>query len=146
MLLLLMLLFAPQPARDADVKHPLAGLWVLDLDASRANPKGPMASLTLEFTVRPGSVEVTDHVTDMAGRSGGATNIFVTDGVPYKNPRFSPCLMVARWNSPRILEIGLIRDNGVGEQQFYEVSADGRTLTIKSEGSRGPQELVFHRK
>jgi hypothetical protein len=127
--------------------YSFAGHWTADVAASRFNGAVAVKAASLDFVVRPQAVEITNRTTDTSGRElGTGTTTFTTDGQPHPHDELLPGLIVvARWNGPRQLDTVLTRTNGIVDRVTYEVSDNGRTLTTRTAGPLGTQEIVFRR-
>ena len=80
------------------------------------------------------------------GQPAGSANLFV-DGEEHPHDELLPGLVVVtRWRGPRLLETILTRKDGQIDRVTYEVSANGQTLTVKTEGPLGGQLIVFERR
>jgi hypothetical protein len=123
-------------AESADIRtaaaaiSPLAGTWCLDVHRSRLNAHDDVRDATIEIAITGAAIEMTHRQRDSAGRSDEATSIFVADDQPH--PAGDGYLLRARWRDGRALETVAIHDGAIVGQGVYEVSHDGRTLTISS--------------
>ena len=101
----------------------------------------------LEFVVTPETVAITNRTIDISNRDvGTGTTTLRTDGESHPHDEVLPGLtVVAQWRGPRLLDTVLTRRNGIVDHVTYEISDDGRTLTTKTAGPLGTQEIVFRR-
>lgn len=127
--------------------HPFAGHWNADIAASRFNGAIAVKAASLEFVVKAETVEITDRTIDFSNRDvGTGTTSLRTDGEPHPHDELLAGLtVVARWRGQRLLDTVMTRGNGVVDHVTYEISDDGRTLTTKTAGPLGTQEIVFRR-
>ena len=142
--------FATWPQLKAHVEsaasspvHPLAGTWTADVSRSKRHPANQFRGATLHVTVEGDAVTITHVAIDEAGREERGTSTLCVDGVEHAGERASGHALVARWAGPRVLEVF---DRKMGEDVgggTYELSDDGRTLTVSS--ARGEQVIVLDR-
>jgi hypothetical protein len=132
---------------SASADHPFAGHWTADLAASRFNGPVVVKAASLEFVVTSETVAITHRTIDSSDRDvGTGTTTLRIDGESHPHDELLPGLtVVARWRGPRLLDTVLTRRNGIVDHVTYEISDDGRTLTTKTAGSLGTQEIVFRR-
>ena len=124
-----------------------SGHWTADVLASRFNGAVAVKMATLEFVVTSETVIITNHAIDNFNRDvdTGATTLR-TDGESHEHDELLPGLtVIARWRGPRLLDTVLTRTNGIVDHVTYEIFDDAKTLTTKTVGSLGTQEIVFHR-
>jgi hypothetical protein len=135
-----------QPAGSA---NPFVGQWAANIAKSQLRPNAQIQSESLRFDVaRPGTVSISDSVITTSGREiGQGTTTFQVDGEVHPHDELLPGLVVVtRWRGPRLLETTLTRTDGQIDRVTYEVSANGQTLTVKTEGPLGGQLIVFERR
>ena len=65
------------------------------------------------------------------------------DGLAHPSTGIHAHALVARWRVARVLEVRDKKDGEIVGGGTYEVSADGRTLTVSS--ARGEQVIVLER-
>lgn len=119
---------APSPAPAA---NPLAGVWRLDRERSRLNAIDDVRDATIEITVTDATVAMTHRQRDSGGRTDESVVVFRADDEPHAaGDGYS---MRARWRDRRALETIATHGGAIVGQGVYEVSADGRTLTIASQ-------------
>jgi hypothetical protein len=111
--------------------NPFAGRWTANLAKSRRHPANPFQSATMEFTVLGDSVTIVDVVVDEAGREERSKNTILADEVEY--PSGNGYTLMARWRGLHILETVAKKDGQVAGWGKYEVSDDGKTLTISAD-------------
>src|SRR5258706_8950057 len=125
--------------------HPLAGRWTADIRGSRFNGAVAVKETSLEFVVTSETVAITNHTIDISDRDlGTGTTTLRTDGKSYPHDELLIGLtIVTQWKGPKLLATVLTRSSGIVDHVTYEVSDDGRTLTTKTSGPLGTQEIVF---
>lgn len=127
--------------------NPFNGEWTADVDASRFNGAVAVKSATLRLLVAEDTVVITNHTIDASNRDvGTGASTFHTDGRPHTHDELMPALtVVAKWSNDRLLDTVLTRPNGVADHVTYELSADGQTLTTRTAGPFGTQQIIFRR-
>lgn len=132
---------------SVDAVHPFQGHWTADIAASRFNGTVAVKAASLEFIVTSETVTITNRTIDMSNSDvGTGTTTFRTDGESHAHDELLAGLtVVAQWHGPRLLDTVLTRKNGIIDHVTYEISGDGRTLTTKTAGPLGTQEIVFRR-
>jgi hypothetical protein len=123
------------------------GHWTADVAASRFNPGVVVKAATLDFAVTSETVSITDGITDGSGREiGTGTTVFRTDGKVYPHEQLlSGLTVVCQWKGPSLLDTVLTRRNGIVDHVTYEVSEDGETLTLRTQGPLGSQTILYRR-
>ena len=116
------------------VASPLAGTWRLDAQRSRPNSVDDVMDATIEITVTGVSVAMTHRQRNSAGLTDEGVMAFLADDQPY--PAGDGYQLRARWRDERALETVATRDGAIVGQGVYEVSGDGRTLTISSKDAQ----------
>ena len=119
---------------------PFVGRWQADISRSTRHPANQFRAATMDFAVAGDSVSITNVVVTDAGREESETHTFVADGRERASNgtgggaagggTATRHLLVARWLGARVLETVDKQDGRVVGRGTYEVSADGRTLTI----------------
>ena len=125
--------FLPVPA-PVPVASPLAGTWRLDAQRSRPNSVDDVLDATIEITVTGASVAMTHRQRNSAGLTDESVMAFLADNQPYLAG--DGYQLRARWRGERALETVATRDGAIVGQGVYEVSGDGRTLTISSKDAQ----------
>jgi hypothetical protein len=130
-----------RPAALMTANHsPLAGTWVVNIAKSMRHPDNPFVRVTMQIEVDGNVITITDVVVDAAGDEVKTTNTIHADGVEYPAPY--GYAMRSKWRDPRSVEWAATK-NGVPEGAgSYEVSADGKTLTLTA----GDHVFVFDRR
>jgi Glyoxalase superfamily protein len=114
--------------------HPLAGQWVADVARSSQHPSNPFQRASIHIDVTGDIVSFTDVVVDEAGNELRSTNEVQADGIERETA--NGYAVQARWLDARVLATTARKDGVVVGEGKYEVSADGRTLTVTSPEQR----------
>ena len=130
---------AANPVEAPLMEHSLVGIWTADVSKSTPHPDNPFSSATLQFAVARDAVTITDVLVDASGREARGTNTLQADGNEY--PHEHGYAVTARWLGSRVLEAVVKKDGRLEGRVTYEISPDGRTLTV----SAGQQVAVFNR-
>ena len=120
---------------------PFAGEWTANLAKSIRHPVSPFRSARLQVEVVGDTVTISDVVVDDAGRESRGKNAIRVDGNEHASERGNGYAMAAAWRGPNVLETVAKKDGEIIGRGTYEVSADGRTLTVSSD----QQRIVFDR-
>jgi len=121
----------------SEKKSPFAGKWTANLAKSKRHPANPFQSATMEFEVVDDVVTIHDVVVDASGREERGKNVIQVDGNEYSSENGSGYVLIARWRGPNIIETLAKKDGQIVGWGTYEVSNDGKTLTIS-----GDQQMV----
>jgi hypothetical protein len=119
---------------EAVAMHPLTGRWVADVARSTRHPANQFRSATIVFAVDGNTVNVADEFVDEAGKTVRARNTIEADGVARSMD--GGFLVTATWLAPNDLETMATRNGEEVGRGRYTVSADGRHLTIVSNGDQ----------
>jgi hypothetical protein len=119
------------PVETAQQANPFVGKWMANLSKSKRHPANPFQSAVLEFSVLGDTVTVTDVYVDESGHEMRGKNTILADGVEY--PSDNGYSLTARWRGARILETAAKKDGQVAGWGHYEISEDGKTLTISGD-------------
>jgi len=111
--------------------HAFAGTWIANLTKSLQHPHNQFCSATLEITVKCESVTIRHIGVNDAGQEEEAVSTILVDGKDYVGR--GGHVLIARWLVPRVLEVVDRRDGEDEGRGTYEVSADGKTLTIAAD-------------
>ena len=120
--------------------NPFVGKWTADLSKSRRHPSNQFQSAILEFTVVGDTVTIVDVVVDESGHENQGKNTILVDGNEHTSE--NGYALVARWRGLHILETEATKDGLKVGWGKYEISDDGKTLTISGE----EQMIVLDRK
>jgi hypothetical protein len=110
--------------------HPFAGTWTANLAKSKRHPANPFTAATLEVDVTGDAVTIAHVMISDSGREDRGRNTFLADGLEHLSAGTQGYALMARWSSPRLLEFQATRHGEAVGWGSYEVSADGRTLTM----------------
>ena len=130
------LVAAAAPATPADA---FAGHWIADVARSVRHPANQFQSAVLDIAVSGESVQIAHGYVDESGRREDGVARLDVDGREHVSE--TGYALTATWRGPRVLETVATKAGQVVGRGRYEVSPDGRTMTIT-----GPeQELVLVR-
>ena len=122
-----------QLATESEKLSPFAGKWIANLSKSKRHPANQFQSATIEFIVDGNVVTIIDVVIDESGQEVTGKNTILADGFEHADENGSEYVMTARWNGPRVIETEAKKDGQVAGWGKYEVSDDGKTLTISGD-------------
>jgi hypothetical protein len=128
------------PARE----HSLVGAWAVNLQKSKQHPANPVRQAILQISVQGDRVTLDDVVVDEAGREERHRNTLYTDGQEHPSDYGNGYTLLATWRGSRVLEVAGRQHTVDHGRVRYEVSPDGRTLTVT--GPAGEHVSVFDRK
>lgn len=118
---------------------PFTGTWIANRSRSTPSPDDTYRSATLRFEVSGDTVTIADVVVDAAGRETRGLNRLDPDGTGHLSEH--GYVVTAKWLGSRVLDAVVTRDGRVEGRVTYEVSPDGKTLTL----STGAHTSVFER-
>lgn len=104
-----------------------------NLAKSQRHPANQFQSATIEFKVDGNIVTIIDAVIDESGHEIAGKNTILVDGKEHSSENGSGYILVAKWNGPRVIETAATKDGLKVGWGSYEVSEDGKTLTISGE-------------
>jgi hypothetical protein len=113
---------------------PFTGRWIADVARSKRHPANQFRSATIVFAVDGNTVSIADEFVDEAGKTVRARNIIEADGVA--RPASNGYVVTATWLARNDLETVATKDGEEVGRGRYTVSADGRRLTIVSNGDQ----------
>ena len=111
--------------------NPFVGKWTANLSKSRRHPGNQFQSATLEFIVDGDAVTIIDVVVDDSDHVIHGKNTILVDGK--EHPSDNGYVMVARWRGSHVLETEAKKDGLKAGWGTYEVSEDGKILTISGD-------------
>jgi hypothetical protein len=117
------------------------GAWTANLSKSRRCPDNPFRSATLYIDTVGDTLTITNIVIDSSSREEQSSNMVQVDGKEHPSGRGNGSTILARWLGSHVLEAVGNKNGQVEGRGIYEVSADGKILTI----SAGDQVLVLNR-
>ena len=115
-------------ARAGARQHPLAGVWIANVEKSRRNPVNPFQRATIECVVDGDVVTISDHFVDEQGVEARGQNTLHADGSE-RSIQHGYSLL-AEWRSNRQLAVIVKQSGAVVNEVIYEVSETGDMLTI----------------
>ena len=127
--------FASWPKLKAHVEsiagtapHPLDGRWIADVAQSQRHPANLFQRATIQFTVDDNTVNVEQEFVDQAGQLVRNHMTIVADGQP--QAMANGYVLTARWRGAHALDTVATKNGAVVGAGRYELSPDGRRLTI----------------
>jgi hypothetical protein len=127
---------------DSEEENAFAGTWTANLEKSEQHPANPFQSATLEFTVVGNTVTIAQVFVDPSGHQVGGRMTIQADGREHPSEYGNGHALIARWIGSHILEAADVKDGHILGRGTYEVSGDGKTLTV----STNEQRIVLDRK
>ena len=127
---------------SSNLENVLAGTWIANLAKSVQHPANPFQSATLEFTVAGDAVTIAQVFVDAAGQQVGGRMTIRADGREHPSEYGNGHALIARWIGSHILEAVDVKDGQILGRGTYEVSGDGKTLTV----STNEQRIVLERR
>jgi hypothetical protein len=113
--------------------NPFVGTWTANLSKSRRHPGNQFQSATLQFSVTGNTVTISDIVVDASGREEHGENTILADGKEHASEERNGYVLMASWRGSHVLETVAQKDGQVVGWGKYEVSDDGKTLTISGD-------------
>jgi hypothetical protein len=113
--------------------NPFVGKWTANLSKSQRHPSNPFQNATLEFTVAGDTVSIVDVVIDDTGRENHGKNTILVDGNEHVSELGNGYALIASWRGANMFETIAKKDGQVVGWGKYEVSDDGKTLTISGD-------------
>jgi hypothetical protein len=106
----------------------LAGRWSANLQKSRPHPLNPFRMATLEISLAGNRATFAFASVDPRGEEQRGEPTIVIDG--HHHAMDHGIGYVAKWLGPRVLEVTATKDGHPTGRGLYEVSANGRALTV----------------
>jgi hypothetical protein len=141
---LLALLTAVQAGPPA-AENPFVGNWTANISKSKQSPASPFQSATLQVAVAGDTVTMAAVLVYASGKEQRAAETFPADGTESPGTLNPGVILVARWVGSHVLATIAKKGGQVTDLVTYQVSTDGKTLTVRSSGTV-EQVLVFDRK
>jgi hypothetical protein len=113
--------------------NPFVGKWTANLAKSRRHPGNQFQSATLQFSIVGDTVTIIDVVIDDTGREIHGENTILVDGNEHASEERNGYVLMASWHGSHVLETVAKKDGQVVGWGKYEVSDDGKTLTISGD-------------
>lgn len=110
--------------------NPFVGRWIANLSKSRRHPSNQFQSAMLQIAVDVDKVTIIDVVVDESGHTNSGKNTILVDENEHLSENNNGYTLVTRWRGPRVIETVAKKDGQVVGWGTYEVSDDGKTLTI----------------
>jgi hypothetical protein len=117
------------------VDHPMAGAWVADMAVSKPSPAYPLRAVTIRLSVGERSVTVTNEIVDVSGKEHRASETLSTTGEQTAGTLSAGIVHTARWLDRDVLVTLARRGGAVVLITTYELSVDGRQLTVRTSGA-----------
>jgi hypothetical protein len=138
------------PRAQAQEKRPFTGNWNANLSKSRLHENHQFKSAKIKFYISDKVVSLTFTGVTMAGKQESGTKEVYPDGKEYPVEEAPGVVVIAKWESSRVLKVLAKKDRSVISESTYEVSSDDKTLTATIKGIDGKgrpfeQIIVFDR-
>ena len=114
----------------APAASPFAGTWKANMAKSKPHPANQFRSATLQFSVRGNVMTIAQSLVGESGeeeRNRTALHVDGCEHVSDDRPGFS---VVASWRGSNVVQVIARKEGEVVGMGTYEVSADGRELSI----------------
>jgi hypothetical protein len=128
----------PNPATSVDAQdkaNPFVGKWTANLSKSKRHPANQFQNAILEFAVVGNTVTITDTVVGDSGHELHGKNTIQVDSDEHIVE--NEYVVTASWRGSRTLETMAKKDGLKVGWGRYEVSEDGKTMTIS-----GDQQVI----
>ena len=125
---------AARSRRAPSSPHPLAGRWQANIERSTQHPDNPVRRAIVNFDVVGDIVTIGQVTVDVSGREDQRSDTLCADG--REHVAESGYSVVARWQGDRVLEVNAMKDGGLVGWGRYELSPDGRSLTVTADRMR----------
>ena len=119
--------------------RPFAGSWRANVPESQRHALNQFQRATLEFAVSGETVTISHVALEESGQEDRGTNTVRADGVE-RAFGYGYCV-TAQWVGSRRIEVHATQGGRDAVRAVYEVSPDGRTMTVTTQ----QQRLVFDR-
>lgn len=131
------------PTSATTATSPFAGTWKANLAKSKRHPANQFRGVTLQLSVRGNVMTIAQSLVSESGQEERDRTALHVDGrehVADDRPGFS---VVASWRGSRVLQVIARKDGKVVGVGTYEVSDDGRELSITD--AVGDMHIVLDR-
>jgi len=132
------------PRAQVQERHAFAGNWNANLSKSRLHENRQIKSAKIKFYISDKVVSVTYTGVNMAGKEESGTKEVYPDGKEYPVEEAPGVVVIAKWESSRVLKVLARKDGSVISESTYEVSSDGKTLTATTKGIDGKGRSFEH--
>jgi hypothetical protein len=120
---------------------PFAGAWKANLPDSTPHPAQRFRGATLEFSVRDNVLTIGQVLIDESGQEERSRTALHVDGCEHGSDDRPGLSLVATWRGSHAFRVVATQDGKIVGSGIYEVSADGRRLTVTTDD----MHLVFER-
>lgn len=120
---------------------PFAGTWKASLQESTPHPAQRFRSATLEFDVRNNVLTIGHVQIGESGETERSRTALHVDGCAHVSDDRPGLSVVASWRGTHAFRVVATHDGKIVRSGLYEVSADGRRLTVTTDD----MHLVFER-
>jgi hypothetical protein len=141
----LALLLATSSGQELATGNPFVGEWVANISKSRQSPDYRFQAATLRIFVDGETITMSSRLIDPSGEQKQAAETFRTDGTETPGKLTPGILLAARWLGTHVLATIAKKGNETIALVTYEVSSDGKTMTLRSSGTV-EHVIVFDRK
>jgi hypothetical protein len=141
----LALLLATSSHQAPAAGSPFAGEWIANIPKSRQSPAYRFQAATLRISVDGETVTMASRLVDPSGEQKEAAETFRTDGTETPGTLTPGIVLAARWLGSHVLATIAKKGDQTVALVTYEVSADGKAMTLRSSGTV-EHVIVFDRK
>jgi hypothetical protein len=127
----------------APAASPFAGHWKANPDKSKPPAASPFRIATLQFGVRGHVMTIAQSLVGESGEERHDRTALHVDGDEHVSDDRPGFILVARWRSAHVVQVTAKKDGEVVGLGTYEVSADGRELSLTD--SVSDTRFVFDR-
>ena len=118
---------------DAAPENPFAGVWRASAERSKQHPAHPFESATVTIAVSGTAYTISQEVVEASGLPQRSTSVVDVDGDEHTPT--SGFSVVAKRLALRAFEVTAMKDGLVVGRGSYEVSRDGRLLTVSTKNA-----------
>ena len=126
---------------SAPTASPFAGTWKANPAHSKLHPANPFQSATLQLSVRGNVVTIGQSLVGEAGQEERSRTALHVDGREHVSDDRPGLRVVAAWRGANVFHVIAKKDGEIVGAGTYEVSADGRELTVTT----GEMHIVLER-
>ena len=105
------------------------GRWNANLERSKRHPGNPFQSASMDIEANGHTLTIVDRLVLESGDMHQGENVIQVDGLQHPTDGLGNAV-IATQLGPRVIEAVGLHAAGDGGQLRYEVSEDGRTLTL----------------